>query len=164
MSSESTTDNAEQLLRSVTNGRPLQVETTLPADCSLTTNAASAVNPLVSNGPANHNLHSRLLTSAGEQSMITSKVMQINSLDSSMKVKETITSIRSKQRLEIGLIEGKIRDLESLSPLRQQRLLRFDNFGDVPNINTRLALLSPNTKVRTPVSTYHEAKLATLNV
>ena len=123
----------------------LQAE--LSYDMSLMTDVALPLNPVISNGPVNRNLHGVLPVPAEEFSMM-------NSNSSQSKTKgETTSSSSTKERLITGLTGGNISNLETLGPHHHLRHLRFDNFGDVPNINTRLAFASPSAKVRKPITT-----------
>lgn len=123
---------------------------------SLMADLALPLNPVVSNGPVNRNQHSILPISADKLAMISSNSSnsaQSKTKGDSVEVVEMMSSSHTKERLTTCSNEGNISNLETLGPLHHLKHLRFDNFGDVPNINTRLALASPSTKVRKPVTT-----------
>ena len=128
----------------------LQAE--LSYDTSLMTDVALPLNPVISSGPVNRNLHSVLPIPGEELAMMNSNSSQSKTKGDPVEVVETTSSSSTKERLITGLTGGNISNLETLGPHHHLRHLRFDNFGDVPNINTRLALASPSAKVRT---TYH---------
>ena len=123
----------------------------LSHDKSLVADVTVPVNTVISNDPLDHNLHSTSQT--GKRSVKRSK-NSFKSTESiapvlSLEDLETMLSNHTKDRLKVGLTEEGISDHNRQGPLRHLELFRFVSFREVPNINSRLALASPNTKVRT---------------
>lgn len=123
----------------------------LSHDKSLVADVAVPVNTVISDDPIDHSLHSTSQTSESsvDHSRNTCKRTESITPVFSLKDLETMLSNHTKDRLKVGLTEEGISNDNIQGPLCHLEQLRFVNFSEVPNINTRLSLASFNTKVRT---------------
>jgi hypothetical protein len=145
--------NSGRQLRIDVNDRSLEatLRPELSHDKSLVADVTVPVNTVISNDPVDHNLHSTSQTTncSVQRSRNTCKSTESIAPVLSLEDLETMLSNHTKDRLKVGLNEEGIRDQNIQGPLRHLELFRFVNFGQVFNINSRLAVASPNTKVRT---------------
>jgi hypothetical protein len=117
-------------------------------DKSLVADVTVPVNTVISNYPLLHSTSQTTKRSVERSEKICKSTESIAPV-LSLEDLETMLSNHTKDRLKVGLTKEGISDRSIQGPLRHLELLRFVNFGQISNVNTRLALASLNTKVRT---------------